>query len=816
MLNDFRLAFRALSKSAGFASIAIVTLALGIGASTAIFSVVSGVLLKPLPYPDADRMMQVESVFPSGFIGRVSYPNFTDIREQNRSFAELAAYAAWTTSATAEGEGFRLDWAQVNTELFSVVGVSPAVGRFFSADEENRGERLAVVSYGFWESRLAGDRDLTDRTLRVGDAVYSIVGVLPRGYEFPAGTETWVPRPPATEGRSAQNWSVVGRLRDGVSNEQAQQDSSAIARRLKEQYGEDMRPLDFAVAPVLDGVVAGVRPALLVALGAAGVLLLVACVNVANLLLARGLVRDREAVVRLALGASRARLARGFLAESLLLSLAGAGLGILIALAGVPALLAVAPTLLPRMENVGVDWQVLAFALTVAVLVATLIGLVPAARAASRDLRDALSNSQRIQGASMAGGRLRGTLVVAQIALTIVLLVAAGLLGRSFMKLLDVDTGYRKDGALIVGLWLPETRLVEGPGALAAEIRNVELVERFTERVRALPGVERAGGTNILPLEGGGPQGTFVVLDQPDEIGNFEDFRRLSSEPARIGNAEFRVASADYFAAMSIPLLRGRLFDERDVRGAPHVAVISAALAATRWPGEDPLGKLIQFGNMDGDLTPFTIVGIVGDVQDYGIGTRALPTFYADVRQRPVTAADFKIVVAGSIDVAATTAAARRIAAELNPDVPVEFRTLRAVVSASLADRRFVLLLLGVFGAVALVLATMGVYGVVAYAAARRTSEIGVRMALGAQRRDIERLLVKQGAAFACVGVALGLVAAFALTRVLAGFLYGVGAADPTTFTVAGMALFAAAIAASWIPAYRASRADAVIALRHE
>ncbi len=815
MLNDFRLAFRALSRSAGFASIAVVTLALGLGASTAIFSVVNGVLLKPLPYPAADRVVQVESVFTSGFMGRVSYPNFTDLREQNRSFAALAAYAAWTTSAVAGGEGFRVDWAQTNAELFSVIGVSPEIGRVFNAEEEQRGEKLAVVSYGFWQTRLAGNRDLTDRTLRVGDAVYTVVGVLPRGHEFPAGTELWVPRPPAAEGRSAQNWSVAGRLLDGVSHAQAHQDASAIARRLKEEFGDEMRPLDFAVSPVLDGIVGGIRPALLVALGAAGVLLLVACVSVANLLLARGLGRERESVVRLALGASSARLARGFLAEALLLALAGAGLGVLLALAAVPALLAIAPTYVPRADNVGIDWRVLSFACGAAVVVAALVGLAPAMRAATRDMREALSNSQRIQGAGIAAGRLRGTLVVAQIALTIVLLVAAGLLGQSFVQLLGVDTGFRRDGALVVGVWLPETRLGDGPGE-AAEIRNVEFVARFIERLRTLPGVERVGGVNHLPLEGGGPNGTFIVLDRPDEIVTLDDFRRLMTEPARTGNAEFRVASADYFAAMNIPLRRGRLFDERDTRGAPHVAVVSAALAETRWPGEDPLGKLIQFGNMDGDLTAFTIVGIVGDVQDYGIGTRALPTFYADFRQRPVTAAELKLVVQGPTDIAQATAAARRIATELDPQVPVEFRSLRAVVSASLADRRFVLSLLGIFGAVALVLATMGVYGVVAYTAARRTAEIGVRMALGAQRRDVQRLLVRQGAMFACAGVALGLAAAFASTRVLAGFLYGVGAADPATFAVAGVAIFAAALAASWIPAYRASRADAVSALRHE
>jgi putative ABC transport system permease protein len=814
MLDDLRLAFRALSKSPGFAALAIATLALGLGASTAIFSVVSGVLLKPLPYPQAERIVQVESVFASGFIGRVSYPSVVDLREQSSSFSDVAAYAAWTTSATMAGEGLRIAWAQANAELFAVTGATTAIGRVFTAEEERRGDKLAVVSYGFWESRLAGDRSLTDRTLRVGDAVYSIVGVLPRDHAFPESTEVWVPRTPAVESRSAQNWSVVARLRDGVTHARAQQDSSAIARRLKEQYGDDQSMVDVALRPVLDAVVDGVRPALLVALGAAGVLLLVACVNVANLLLARCLVRDRDTMVRLALGASPARLARGFLAESLLLSLAGAGLGILLALGGVPALLAVAPTLLPRAANIGVDWQVFAFALAAAVLVATLIGLVPAARAASRDMRQALADGHRVQGGS-AAGRLRGALVVAQIALTLVLLVAAGLLGRSFVKLLDVETGYRMDGALIASLWLPETRLFEG-AAEAAEVRNVAFVERLMERVRALPGVERVGGINFLPLEGGGPSGLFVVIDRLDEILTFEDFGRLMREPSRAGNAEFRVGSAEYFAAMNIPLVRGRLFDERDVRGAPHIAVISVALAEARWPGEDPLGKLVQFGNMDGDLTPFTVVGIVGDVQDYGIGTRARPTFYVDHRQRPRTAAELKIVIQGSMDVAATTAAVRRIATELDPGVPVAFKTLREVVTSSLADRRFMLLLLGIFGAFALVLATMGVYGVVAYMAARRTSEIGIRMALGAQSRDVERLLVRQGARFALAGVALGLLAAFAVTRLVAGFLYGVGATDPVTFAAAAVALLVAAIMASWIPAHRVSKIEAVVALRHE
>jgi predicted permease len=806
VLNDLRLALRGLQKNPGFAAVAIVTLALGIGASTAIFSVVNGVLLRSLPYPSPDSLMQVETVFQNGRAGRVSYPNFEDLREQNRSFAALAAYADWTASAAAAGQGFRVALAQVSAGFFAVLGVEPAAGRGFSADEQETGEHVAVVSYGYWQGRLGGSEDLAAQSVRVGDEIYGVIGVLPRGYDFPAGTEIWVPREPATEGRSAHNWQVVGRLQHGVAKSRAQADLTTIAQRLKQQYGDDTYMIDAAVRPLLDRLVGNVRPALWVLLGAAGVLLLVACVNVANLLLARAFARDREFAVRLALGARPRRLARSFLAESLVLSLSGAALGALIALVGVPALLALEPTQLPRAQNVSVDWPVLAFALVVSVLGSLIVGLVPAVRAARRDTREALADGHRIQSGGLTSHRVRGVLVVAQIALTIVLLVGAGLLGRSFVKLLEVDPGYRTDGALVMRVWLPV------PQSSAGETRIVDFIERLIARLRAIPGVERVGGINYFPLEGGGADGAFVVLQRPDELPGFDD--PIWNDPARSGNAEFRVASADYFGAMGIPLIRGRLFDERDTRDAPHVAVISASLAATRWPGEDPLEKLIEFGNMDGDLRPFTIVGVAGDVQEYGLGAQPRPTLYADFRQRPRTAWTFQVAMQGAFDIAAVTASARRVAAELNPEVPVEFKPLRAVVSASLADRRFVLVLLALFSAVALALATTGVYGVVSYMALQRTPEIGVRVALGARGRDVVRLLVRHGAMFALLGIGVGVLAALALTRVVSSFLYGVGKADPVTFVVTAAVLFAAAIVASSIPAYRASRVDAVEALR--
>jgi predicted permease len=638
---------------------------------------------------------------------------------------------------------------------------------------------------------------------------------MPQGFDFPIETELWVPRQPIDEARTAHNWRVVGRLRDGVSRAAAQEDLSTVARRLKQQYGDGADMVDADVRPVLDQLVGSVRPALSVLLGAAGVLLLVACVNVANLLLARALSREGESALRLALGARPARLVRVFLSESLVLSLAGGALGVLIALAGVPALLALEPGRLPRIQDIGVDSRVLVFSLTAAVLTAVAIGLVPGLRAAQRDMRSVLAGSRRIQGSTAAGRRWRGALVAGQIALTLVLLVGGGLLGRSFVKLLAVDPGYRTEGAIVMDLWHPAVSLLEAPGS-PGDLRIAATTEALMARLRALPGVERVGGIDQFPLRSGGPSGTFLVLRRPDEVASFEDYRRLALDRARTGNAEFLVASPGYFAAMGIPLLRGRLFDTRDSMDAPHVAVISASLAKARWAGEDPLGKLIQFGGMDGDLRPFTIVGIVGDVVERSLGAAPRPMFYTDYRQRPRKAFEFHVVIQGRFDVAATSEAARRIARDEDPEMPIELQTLEDIVSSSLADRRFVLLLVALFGGLALMLATTGIYGVVSYVASQRTAEIGVRVALGAHAGEVVRLLVRQGIVFAGAGVAAGLVGAFALTRLLGSMLYGVGAADPATFVTAAVALLAAAVVASWIPAHRAARIDPVEAVRHE
>jgi predicted permease len=403
---------------------------------------------------------------------------------------------------------------------------------------------------------------------------------------------------------------------------------------------------------------------------------------------------------------------------------------------------------------------------------------------------------------------------MAQIALTVVLLIGTGLVGRSVLNLLDEDPGYRTDGALVMEVWFPGGSYV-GPSAGDAYIAS--FLERLMSRLRMIPGVERVGGINSFPLQDLGSNGRYILLDRPDEVSNPDDWERFGSEPSRTGVAYFRVASPDYFAAMGIPLISGRVFDTRDTRDAPHVALISASFAEGRWPGQDPLGRLIQFGGMDGDYRAFTIVGIVGDIQEFGIGATPQPIFYADVRQRPRRANEFHVVIQGSGgDVAALTAAAREVARELDPQIPVAFKTLRDVVSAWMAQRQFVLVLLALFGFLALVLAATGVYGVVGYMAVRRTPEIGVRVALGARSPDVVRLLVRESAVFALGGVAIGLAAASVSTRVVASWLYGVGGSDPATFAAVAVAMTAVALAASWVPAYRASRVDAMEALRHD
>ena len=806
--REVREASRGLLKDFRTTGAAVATLAVGIGASTAIFSVVYGVLLRPLPYPEPDRIVQVWQIFEEGRRGQLSDANFFDLHERNRSFDAFAEFASGVTSVSGGDEPVRIRTASVSREFFEVLGVSPRSGRPFAEEELREGGSPAVlVSHGFWQRRLGAPTDLSRLQLRFYGRVHSVVGVMPQGFAFPPDTDVWAPRElePVLPSRTAHNWSVLARLRQDVSLERAQADVSAIARDLRATHGEDTWMIDATAVPLHEQLVGHVRPALVVLLAAVSFLLLVAGANVVNLLLARAARRQSEVAVKAALGASRLQLVRSFLTESTLLTLAGAGLGVLFAFWGVPLLLAVEPGKIPRSGEVGVSLPVLSFALGIAVLVSVALGLTTALRSTKRGTSAYLGDRSR---AGSSSTRLRSGLVVSQVALTLVLLVGAGLLARSLFRLLDVDPGFRRSSTLVVDLSQPSAE----NDADKAALRRTQ--GELLDRLRALPGARSAGLIDLLPLSTGHRNGAFLIQSSPDEVKNYEDFGRLAQDPERTGMAEYRAASEGYFETMGIPLVRGRLFEPGDDAEAPHVALVSQGLVQERWPDEDPIGKLIQFGNMDGDLRLLRVVGIVGDVLHGGLDAPSKATLYTNARQRPPS--DYSVVIAFTEGGGAHAAATRDLVRQIAPDVPPRFRAMEEVVSESLADRRFNAVLLGAFGAAALLLAVFGIYGVVAYGVTERTREIGLRMALGARPNDVLGLVVGQGSRLVALGLAFGLPLAFGLTRLLSSLLFQVGAADPLTYLALVLGLGGIALLACYVPARQASRVDPMISLRYE
>ncbi len=812
-MHDLRYAFRTLRRSPLFSLIAILTLTLGIGATTAIFSVINGVLLRPLPYPDAERIVRVFEVSERGGRMNFSDPDFEDLRDQSHSFASLAqASGQFVVPVVGTSEAVRANAAMVSRAFFPTLGVTPIEGRLFAPEELQPGGRPAVVvSEGFWKSALGSAPLGPGLTLHLEDKVYAVVGVMPASLDYPAQNDVWIPREVEERNpyRTAHNWQVLGRLTPGASVAQARTDIGAIARRLKEQYGSDSDMTDATLLPLREQLVGYLKSTLFILLGAAGFLLLIACANVINLMLARMAAREGELALRLSLGATRTRLARQFMAEALMLAGSSAVLGVLLAGIGTRALLELQQGRLPRTGEVHTSVTVLGFALVVSLLSALSMGLVTAWRVARGSLRDALAESQRTQ----AGGglRIRRVLVIAQVAATLVLLVGAGLLGRSFLRLLSVDPGFRTEDVLVLEV-APSTR---GP---SAQRETARFYDELMARLAQVPGVREVGGANVLPLDGtSAGNGTFLLLDNPANLPPLPELSSMFHDPTRTGQAEYRIASGGYFRAMNIPLLRGRLFDDRDQPDAAHVAVISQSLAAQRWPDTDPIGKAIEFGNMDGDMRPFTIVGIVGDVREATLDATPKPTVYASYRQRPVKATPFSFVLHGSsVESAATMAAARRAVRDLRPDLPPRIHSIETVVSSSVADRRFTLLLIGIYGASALVLAGLGVYGVIAYLVRQRRQEIGVRIALGAQTGDVLKLVLRQGVFLGLAGVAIGAVAAMGLTRLIAGLLYDISPTDPTAFGVVSLGLVGVVLLASLVPARRAAQVDPMIAMRME
>jgi putative ABC transport system permease protein len=813
VLSDCRYALRQLRKNPGFTAVAVLTLALGIGVTTAIFSVVYGVLLRPLPYPDPNRLMAIFEVNSKGRPTRLADPNFDDFRDQNRSFQAFAKYSAYTVSVSGASQPTRTIVATVSPDFLKVFGTQPILGRDFSPSDAKKGAGpTALVSYGYWSQYLGSPRDLAQSHLRIDQAVYSVIGVLPASFRFPANVDLWLPTDLAGENthRTSHNYSAAGRLRDGVTVEQANHDISVIARRIHDSSSEqgDYLLQDGMVVPLQESLTGKVRSPLLILLGAVGFLLLVACANVANLLLAQASVRGRELAIRSALGAARGRLIRQFLTEAFLLSLLGGALGVLGAFWGVRGIVALAPPNLPRLDTVSISIPVLAFALLLSTTVAAALGAFTAIRATSGELREGLGEGGRGQAGSPGSQRVGRVIVAAQMAITLVLVVGAGLFGRSLMKVLEVDPGFRVDKIVAMDVALP---WVMDPKARAGQ---AIFFSTLIERLRQIPGVRGAGATSGLPLDGGHPDGTFLLMAPNEVPKSMDDLGKLSQQKERVGTADFCVATGEYFQILGIRLIRGRLFDERDGENSPHVAVITESLARDRWPNQDPIGRAIEFGNMDGNIRPLTIVGIVGDTREYGLDLPPTPTVYVNLFQRPLPRVS--VAMLSDADTASVSSAARAILRDLDPEIPSNFRTFAEVYSASLGSRRFNVILIGFFGITALLLATIGVFGVMAYSVSRRTREIGVRVALGAATGDVLRMILGQGLRTIFIGVAIGIAGSLALTRTVASLLFGVTATDPLTFAGVTLLLVGSALLACYIPARRATKVDPLVALRYE
>jgi len=822
-IKDIRVGIRSLLKRPGFTCITILTLALGIGASTAIFSVVDGVLLRPLPYPNAERIVQLREVSARG--GRMAFaePNFLDLRARNHALAGVAQYSGTLITVNGGSEPVRALTYEVSADFFNVIGVTPFIGRTFSPDESRAGgAAVAVVSYGFWQRLLGAKAALPGTTLRLMDKNVEVIGVVPQGLGFPQSAEIWVPREmfPAEVSRSAHNWSVIARMGPSISEEQARAEVSAIGKQLKQENGKDMDAVDFALIPQQEYMVGNVRNPLIMILVAVGFLLVVACVNVANLMLAQATTRQRDFAVRTALGATRFRLARHFITENLLLVLAAGALGIVISFWGVKLLLSLNQQSLPRISEIGVDTRTIVFTLGLCGLIATVLGVVPLLRFSVRDLEKTLRETGT--GArGFAGSHLRSVLVVAQMALTLILMIGAGLLARSFYRLVRIDPGFRTENVVAMSLSVPSSRTDEkrykqfmqsyrrlleqgvAPDAdvppNAEEERQTLFQNQLLERLSSTPGMVASGVINYLPLSGDGPDGVFLI----------------DNNPAKKGSADYRLASSGYFAALRIPLLRGRMFDATDSPTSPHAAVVSQSLVQKYWPNEDPIGQTIQFGNMDGDLRLLHIVGVVGDVHGYALDQPPAPTVYGNALQR-LPSSSYTVVARGQIDASSLVPAMREVVRGLDPQLPLKFRTLDEVFASSLDRQRFSLVIFGVFGAVALVLAAMGIYGVTSYAVAQRTQEIGIRMALGAQMPDVLKLVLSTAMTLVLIGAVLGLAGAYAATRVMSSLLFGITPTDLLTFVAVPLLLFVVALVASLIPARRATRVDPLVALRYE
>jgi putative ABC transport system permease protein len=802
--QDIRFGARMLRKQPGFTLVAVLTLALGIGANTAIFSIVNAVLLRPLPYQAPDRLTQVweHNRSKNKPHSSVAPANFLDWKGQTQLFEGMAAYDIFPGfNLTGAGEPERVQAARVSVGLFPLLGVSAVTGRVFTIEEEQRGHhQVALVSYGLWQRRFGADPGLVGQTLSLNDQSFTVVGILPPDFHFlPTEYEIFIPM--VLDGweataRGTHPLRVVARLREGITLAQAQAEMDQIAHRLEQEYPKFNTGVGVTVVPLHEQLVGESRRALLVLLGAVAFVLLIACANVANLLLTRAVTRRKEMAVRMALGAGRVRLIRQLLTESLLLAGAGGVSGLLLALWGVHILktFLLQNALLPRGEAIGLDGRVLVFTLGISLVTGLIFGLAPGLAVSKTDLNDALKEGGRRAGGGVQDRRFRQALVIGEVALALVLLVGAGLMIQSFLRLRQVDPGFRPENVLAADLSLPASRYKDG--------RQISHFQRqLLERIAALPGVRSVGAAAYLPFSGTNNSWTYEIE------------RRPTLPAIEWKDAGWRPVTANYFRTMSIPLIDGRDFAASDdVESAPGVAIINETSARTFWPGEELLGNRFKL-----EGRTYTVVGVVKDVRHARLDGKAEPEIYFPYSQLPITWRGMTVVARTEAAPEELAAALRSAVEELDKDQPIyRVRTLEGAIAESVSRPQLYLLLLGSFAALALLMAALGLYGVMSYAVTQRTHEIGIRMAFGAQPRDALKLVIGAGLTLTLIGIAIGLLAAFALTRVMESLLFGLSATDPLTFAAVAFLLIAVAFLACYLPARRATKVDPMVAMRYE
>jgi putative ABC transport system permease protein len=789
-MRDIRYAVRVLLKTPGFTLIALIALALGIGANTAIFSVVSGVLLRPLQFAEPARLMQVNETFLPNGTGTVSFPTLQDWRAQSSSFESLIAYQNTSKNLQDVATPERIATVSADRGLFRMLGVEPIAGRTFRDDDP---PHVVVVGEGFWKRRFGGDPSFVGKQIKIDGESFTVIGIMPEAFQFPyraSYTELWIPQdiaPAQAHQRGNHFLFVVGRLKSAATVDSARNEMGVIAKRLEAQYPENNSGRGVLITPLSEVVVGRVRPALLTLLGAVGLVLLIACANVANLLLARAAARGREVAIRTALGAGRARLIRQFLTESIILALTGGAAGLALAAWGTQLLIALAGPQIPRSWEIGLDWRVFLFLFLVCVITGIGFGLAPALAASRVNVQNGLKEGSGRGSAGRGSSRIRDGLVVAEIALAFVLLMGAGLMLRAFLSLQSTQTGLHAENVVALRMSISESEY----GAPGASGRYYQAIE---DRVTQIPGVSAAGFIQLLPLQDWGWNGNFSIDGRPHEV--------AAREPL----AEFRYITPGYFHALGIPILKGRDLTTHDNLEGPPVAVINDAFARQYFPGEDPVGKHTTRG---------TIVGVVGDVRQIGLDRPSAPEFYFPLAQDSILGVS--LVVRGQIPPETLVSGIRDAIRQINPNQAVfGIKTMQRVVADSLADRNLYLWLLGLFAGLALALAVAGIYGVISYAVTARTQEFGIRLALGADAGRVLGLVLWHGVALVGLGLALGVAGAFGLTRLLKSLLVGVTPTDPATFAVVGVLLPAVALMACLIPARRAMRVDPIVALRYE